>query len=91
MMQKIGRPGQMLSIPSQKLQELQRKQKAYNEPRYEKPTDINAINHSSTNNHKGSFSRYQGTYKKKQSNNYNGRNNSQNNVPRQSNNKESVC
>ena len=55
------------------------------------PTDINAINHSYNNNHRGSFSRLQDTYRNNQGNNYNSKNNSQNNNSRQSNNKEPVC
>ena len=66
------------------------KTKAYNEPTYEGPTD-NAINHSYNNNHRGSLSRYPGTYKNNQGNNYNSKNNSQNNNSRQSSNKEPVC
>ena len=31
------------------------KTKAYNEPRYEGPTDIDAVNHGYNNNHGGSF------------------------------------
>ena len=50
------------------------KTKAYNEPRYEKPTDIHAISNNSNNSQRGSFNRYQGTYK---NNHVNSRNNSQ--------------
>ena len=72
------------------------KTKPYNEPRYEKPTDINAISNSFNNSQKGSFNRYQGTYR---SNHVNSRNNSQNNPhqaagnnpPRQESSKEPVC
>ena len=72
------------------------KTKAYNEPRYEKSTDIHAISHHSNNSQRGSFSRYQGTYRSK---NGNKRNNSQsnspqaagNNPPRQNSSKEPVC
>ena len=52
------------------------KTKAYNEPRYEKSSDIHAISHHSNNSQRGSFSRYWGTYR---SNNSNNKNNSQNN------------
>ena len=72
------------------------KTKAYSEPRYEKFTDIHAVSHHSKNSQRGSFSRYQGTYR---SNNGNNMNNSQNNShqavgnnpSRQSSNKEPVC
>ena len=37
--------------------------KAYNEPRYEKPTDIHAISNNSNNGQRESFSRYWSTYK----------------------------
>ena len=63
---------------------------AYSEPRYEKPTDINAINYNYNNIQRCSFKRYQGTYKNNQGGNYNSRNNSQNNVPRWNSNKEPV-
>ena len=39
------------------------KTKAYNEPRYEKPTDINAISYNYNNSQRGSFNRYCSTYK----------------------------
>ena len=72
------------------------KTKAYSEPRYEKPTDIHAISNHSNSSQRGSFSRYQGTYR---SNHANSRNNSQNNShqaagnnpPRQNSSKEPVC
>ena len=64
------------------------KTKAYNEPRYEKPTDIHAISNNSNNSQRGSLNRYQGTYK---NNHVNSRNNSQNNPPRQNSSKEPVC
>ena len=66
------------------------KTKAYNEPRYEKPTDIHAINPNYNNSQRGSFNRYRGTYKNNQGSNYSSRNNSQNNTPRQNSNKEPV-
>ena len=62
--------------------------KSYNEPRYEKPTDIHAISNNSNKGQRGSFNRHQGTYK---NNNGNNRSNSQNNPPRQSSSKEPVC
>ena len=34
------------------------KTKAYNEPKYEKPTDIHAISNSYNNSQRGSFNRY---------------------------------
>ena len=40
------------------------KTKAYNRPRYEKPTDTHVINHNYNNSQRGSFNRYWGTYKK---------------------------
>ena len=64
------------------------KTKAYNEPRYEKPTDIHTISHNYNNSQRGSFNRYLGTYK---NNHLSSRNNSQNNPPKQNSHKESVC
>ena len=52
------------------------KTKAYNESRYEKPTDIHAISDHYNISQGGSFSRYWDTYR---SNHANSRNNSQNN------------
>ena len=37
------------------------KTKAYNKSRYDKPPDINAINHTYNNSKRGSFNRYQDT------------------------------
>ena len=34
------------------------KTKAYNKPRYEKPTDIHAISHNINDSQRGSFNRY---------------------------------
>ena len=64
------------------------KTKAYNKPKYEKTTDIHVISNSFNNSKRGSFNRYQDTYR---SNHVNSRNNSQNsphqdagnNLPRQ--------
>ena len=67
------------------------KTKAYNEPRYAKPTDIHAISHNYNNSQIGYFHRYQDTYENNQVSNHSSRNNSQNNPPRQSSNKELVC
>ena len=66
------------------------KTKAYNEPRYEKPTDIHAINHNYNNSQTGSFYRSWGTYKNNWGSSYMSWNNSQNNPPRQNRNKEQV-
>ena len=71
------------------------KTKAYNEPRYEKSTDIHTISHNSNNSQRSSYGRYWGTYR---SNSGNNRNNSQNkshqaagnNPPMQNSNKEPV-
>ena len=71
------------------------KTNACNEPRYEKSTDIHATSHH-TNSQRGSFSRYQGTYRSTNSHN---RNNTQsnpqqaagNNPSKQSSNKEPAC
>ena len=52
------------------------KTKVYNEPRYEKSTDIHAMSHH-TNSQRGSFSKYQGTYRSTNSHN---RNNTQSNL-----------
>ena len=72
------------------------KTKAYNKPRYEKPTDIHAISNNSNNGQRRSFSRNWGTYR---STHANSRNNSQNNShqavgnnpPRQNSSKEPLC
>ena len=67
------------------------KTKVYNEPRYEKPTDIHAISNKFNKSQRGSFHRYQDTYKHNQVSSHSSRNNSQNHPSRQSSNKEPVC
>ena len=69
--------------------------KVYSELRYETSTDIHAISHH-TNSHRGSFSRYWGSYRSTNSHNRNNtHSNSQqtvgNNPSKQSSSKEPAC
>ena len=65
------------------------KTKVYNEPRYEVSTDVNVISQHA-NSHRGSFSRYRGSYRSTSNSN---RTNSHtgNNPPKQGNTKEPTC
>ena len=65
------------------------KTKVYNEPRYDASTDINFILQN-TNSQRGSFSRYQGSYRNISNSN---RTNTHtgNNPPKQGNTKTSTC
>ena len=95
-MQRIGRPWLILFDSIAKIARTVGKTKAYNKPRYEKPTDIHAISNNSNSSQRGSFSRYWGTYR---SNHANSRNNNQNNShqaavnnpPRKNSRKEPLC